>query len=118
MIQTEIKYRKDLTLTVLFWSEENDYYFYCPALDITGHGNSAKEARESFDILLKGFLLHSQSSDALLDELEKLGWMINKKKRRIHAPDYSEMLEDNETLRVLQSKRNIRKVLREISLML
>lgn len=118
MIQTEIKYRKDLSLTVLFWAEENDYFFYCPALDLTGRGKSAREARESFDTVLKEFLLQAQGSDTLLDELEKLGWMINKNKRRIHAPDFSQMLEDNETLRQLQNKRNIRKVLREISLML
>jgi hypothetical protein len=117
-MQTEIKNKKDVSLTVLFWSEGKDYFFYCPALDIQGHGNSAQQAKIAFEGMLNGFLQHTRNSQTILDELEKLGWMINREKKRVHAPEYSEMLEDNATLRELQAKRNIRKVMQEVSLVL
>jgi len=33
-----------------------------------------------------------------------LGWSVNKKKKRIHAPDLNEMLSDNESFRTIYEK--------------
>lgn len=88
-------------LTLILW-EENDIHFqYSPELDLTGYGKSALEAHSSFEQTLNDFISYTLNKDTLFDELERLGWTTNKKKKRLRAPEEEQLLQDNETYKDL-----------------
>jgi hypothetical protein len=88
-------------LTLILWKENDIHFQYSPQLDLTGYGKSATEAQSSFDQTLKDFISYTINKDTLFDELERLGWTTNKKKKRLHAPEEDQLLEDNETYKDL-----------------
>jgi hypothetical protein len=88
-------------LTLILWKENEIYFQYSPQLDLTGYGKSANEAQSSFEQTLKDFIDYTLNKDTLFDELERLGWTTNKKKKRLRAPEEEQLLEDNETYKDL-----------------
>jgi len=88
-------------LTLIMWKENDIYFQYSPQLDLTGYGNSANEAQSSFEQTLKDFINYTLNKDTLFDELERLGWTTNKRKKRLRAPEEDQLLEDNETYKDL-----------------
>ena len=88
-------------LTLILWKENEIYFQYSPQLDLTGYGKSANEAQSSFEQTLKDFINYTLNKDTLFDELERLGWTTNKKKKRLRAPEEEQLLEDNETYKDL-----------------
>lgn len=99
-------------LNLYLWDDEGVFYVYSPSLDITGYGNSQDEAKASFELTLGEFLNYTQNKKTLFEELEHLGWAVNRKKRRVHAPDINDLLEDNESFRNIyeQAKTITKKV--------
>jgi hypothetical protein len=94
-------------LNVLIWKDDKVHYVYSPALDMTGYGNTHAEAKRSFEVQLAEFANYTNNKGTLYKELERLGWTVNKKKKRVKAPDYQEMLQDNETLRELSGRSDV-----------
>ncbi|MDD3688379.1 MAG: hypothetical protein PHE56_16665, partial [Bacteroidales bacterium] len=92
------------------WKDEESgiFFAYAPALDITGYGNSAKEAMSSLDITMTEFLNYTHTKKTIYDELEKLGWNVNRRKKRSNAPDVEELIEDNETFRDLLNNHHVK----------
>jgi hypothetical protein len=88
-------------LTLILWKENEVYFQYSPQLDLTGYGKSANEAQSSFEQTLKDFINYTLNKDTLFDELERLGWTTNKRKKRLRAPEEEQLLEDNETYKDL-----------------
>ncbi len=82
-------------LTIYSWSEDNVHFVYSPALDISGYGLTTGEAMESFTHVLGQTLDYMQKKNVLYDELERLGWLINRRKKRVQAPDTESMRRDN-----------------------
>lgn len=99
-------------LGLYLWDENGIFYVYSPSLDLTGYGESAIKAKASFEQTLEEFLNYTQSKKTLFEELEHLGWAVNKKKKRVHAPDINDLLEDNESFRNIyeQAKKITKKV--------
>ena len=87
------------SVVVLLWKEDAIHYAMSPSLDITGYGRTEEEAQKSFEVMAHEFMLYTHRKKTIYTELERLGWTINKKKRRVKAPDMLEMLEDNEELK-------------------
>lgn len=108
----------NIELQLLTWEDENIHYVYSPALDLTGYGNTEKEATDSFNIMLREFVAYADTKDTILDELERLGWTINRKKRRARPPEINELLEDNETFRELRNNPAVKDKLTELDLAL
>jgi hypothetical protein len=96
-----------VNVTVFIWEEKNVFYVYSPALDMTGYGNSKKEAKKSFEIMFREFVDYTDKKRTLFDELEHLGWMVNRKKKRMHAPDINELLIDNKTFREIHQRADV-----------
>jgi hypothetical protein len=78
-------------------------------LDITGYGQNANDASASFKYQLDEFVVYTLNKGTVYDELERLGWTVNKKKKRVVAPDDAEMLADNETYRNLVNMQGVNK---------
>lgn len=97
----------NVNIHILTFEEEGIHYVYSPALDLTGYGNSEPEAMRSFNTMLEEFVHYTENKKTIYKELERLGWTVNPKKKRVHPPLEEQMLEDNETYRDLKSQPNV-----------
>lgn len=102
------QYLITIGLSLYIWEEEGITFVYSPALDITGYGVSEEEAKESFKITMGEFVSYTHNKKTIFDELESLGWTVNRKKKRVNAPDLEELRTDNGAFRNLLKKSNIR----------
>lgn len=89
-------------------NETNLYFLYSPALDLTGYGETLREAQNSLKYTLDEFIRYTHTKKTIFDELEHLGWYVNRKKKRVCAPDINDLLKENKTFRTLQSKKGVR----------
>src|SRR5262245_16577179 len=84
-------------LPVLSFKDENAHIIYCPALDLSGSGNTESQARESFALTVTEYLDYTTKKGTLLNDLKKMGWTIHKKRWKLASPPtMSELLESNE----------------------
>jgi len=100
-------HRLDIELNILIFEEDNIHYVYSPALDLTGYGNSEIEAMSSFEVMLAEFVHYTENKKTVYKELERLGWTVNVKKKRVHPPHEDQLLEDNEIYRDLKNHPNV-----------
>ena len=89
------KYIMTVQLEVLSWEERGTHFVYSPALDLTGYGDTLQEARESFEYTIEETLTYMENKGTIFDELERLGWLVNRKKRKVQAPDEDSLKKDN-----------------------
>lgn len=82
-------------LPLIVFKEENSFITYCPALDLSGYGSSEIEANNSFEVTLSEYFRYTVNKQTLVEDLEKMGWTIKKKKHAI-PPSMCELLENNE----------------------
>jgi hypothetical protein len=108
----------NIGVKVVSWEEEGIYYYYSPALDLTGYGKSKQDALKSFDQTLNDFVNYTHNKKTIFEELERLGWTVNKKKKRVQAPSEDQMLEDNETYQKLSNLEGVQLEQKEIALAL
>ncbi|HNU15743.1 MAG TPA: hypothetical protein PKI55_14925 [Chitinophagaceae bacterium] len=82
---------------VLLFKEDNAHIIFCPALDLSGSGNTETQAKESFAIAVSEYLNYTTHKGTLWVDLKKLGWSIKKnKKKPATPPTMSELLESND----------------------
>lgn len=86
-------------LTILLWKEGKIHYALSPSLDLMGYGKTEQEAKDSFEVVLNEFIRYTHSKKTIYQELERLGWLVNKKKKRVVAPDVFDLLSENEDLK-------------------
>ena len=92
------KHQIEIGVEVLTWAEDNIHFMYVPSLDVTGYGNTETEAKRSFKITLNEFIKYTFNKQTIFDELERLGWTVNRKKKRAQQPQKNELIEDNDFL--------------------
>ncbi len=66
-----------VSLSMIVFQESDTFITYCPALDLSGYGNTEKEAYESFHIVLSEYFLYTTRKMTLADDLHQHGWFIN-----------------------------------------
>lgn len=103
-------------VSLYVWEEEGVHYIYSPSLDVTGYGDNFNEAKKSFEITLDEFVTYTHNKKTIFDELEHLGWTVNRKKKRVHAPNMEELLEDNDSLKDIISKEGVKRINKNIEL--
>ncbi len=91
-------------LHLFSWEEDGVFFIYSPALDLTGYGKSSQEATQSFDITLAETVQYMMEKSTLFDELERLGWLVNRRRKWLLAPDYETLLAESEPLVGIQAK--------------
>lgn len=82
---------------------------YCPALDLTGYGNSAEEAKKSFETIIEEYIRYTHTKKTIFEDLEKLGWATNKRTRRVVSPDFENFLSENDQFKELYLSKNLKK---------
>ena len=102
-------------VSVLLWEEAGIHYVFSPSLDITGYGKTEKESKRSFEVMLDEFVDYTHSKGTVYKELERLGWTVNRKKKRVKAPDHNELMSDNESYREIAMRAGVRSEQREVA---
>jgi hypothetical protein len=102
-------------LAVITFEEGGIHFYYAPALDLTGYGNSDKEARDSFDTTLEQFFNYGLHKKTLFVELKKLGWKVSKKSVS-KPPSLVDMINKNEYLANIFEEKQYKKFDQNISL--
>lgn len=90
-----------VSLSVLAYHEADGvHYVYSPALDLFGYGNTAAEARESFDTALTEMMRYAVAENTLDALLADYGWqcLATDGQIRYQAPDLRELTRRNPDL--------------------
>ena len=74
-------------LSLVSFVEDNVFFVYCPALDLTGYGHNEDEAQKSFSQTLKMYFEDTTDKNTLFQDLERHGWEI-KKQNKLKSPDF------------------------------
>ena len=97
----------EFSVSIFLWEEDSIFYVYSPALDITGYGVTKEKARESFETVLYEFVKYTHNKKTIFQELENLGWAVNKRKKRVVSPDFEDLLSENEHFRHLYKSKDL-----------
>lgn len=106
----------NISLALYIWEENNVTFIYSPALDLTGYGDSEGAARESFETTLSEFVEYTRHKNTIFAELEHLGWLVNKKKKRVSAPMEADLLKDNSTFKNIMQNKGVRHEMKDTQL--
>jgi len=68
------KTKLDVSLTVTFLREGDQFVAYSPALDLSTSGDTLEQAKKRFDEAVNIFLEETTSKKTILDILAELGW--------------------------------------------
>ncbi|MBN1187729.1 MAG: hypothetical protein JXB49_35980 [Bacteroidales bacterium] len=92
--------RVEVGLSIIAFTEDNNYIVYSPALDISGYGNNEAEAKRSFEITLEEFFKYTINKGTFESELKRLGWKLSGKKnnRKYKQPFLDQLFRDNHYL--------------------
>jgi hypothetical protein len=84
-------------LAVILFNEDNVTIEYCPALDISGYGQSEQEAHESFSFSLAEYFLYTTHKKTLREDLVTRGWKLHRSKSKpMTPPSMQDLLQSNE----------------------
>lgn len=98
-------------LPLIFFEEDGSQIVYCPALDVSGYGDSEAEAIDSFQVCLGEFLLYTVHKKTFHSELQRLGWKIKKSSHKpMIPPDMVSLLENNDNFSRIFNNFPFRKI--------
>jgi hypothetical protein len=84
-------------IPLIIFQDDNAFIVYCPALDLSGYGNTEEEANNSFRITLSEYFRYTVNKKTLATDLEKHGWKLKSSLRKSAIPPtIGQLLESNE----------------------
>ena len=86
---------------VLVIMEHDTYVAYCPALDVSSYGETAKKALHAFGSALDIFFEETQRKGTIEKELLRLGWSLRQHPRAVYEPP---KLDSADLLRMFKAK--------------
>ena len=96
-------------IPIIQFEEDNNQIIYCPALEVSGYGNSESEAKKSFEISLAEFFKYTLHKKTLYNEMRRLGWKVKKSMSKAHPPSMSKLLEENDNFSRIFNQHAFRK---------
>lgn len=107
-------------IVLISFQEGDDYIVYSPHLEVTGYGKNQEEAMESFNHCLGVFLDYTVKKKTLHEELISLGWALQKgsaqRPKKIQAPNWSDLIQNNAELAQLLNTHDISTMQREVAI--
>lgn len=101
----------DVRLDLYLFMEEDIYIAYSPALDLSGYGVSEKEALDSMSVVIREYISDGISQHTLVKDLRRHGWKVRSfYQRKMSAPSFDSLLNNNETFRDILQNKEYRKV--------
>lgn len=95
----------EIQVPAIYFEEEGIYYAAVPALDITGYGNSEKEAQDSLELMIDEFIKDAQDDNILEKELVRMGW---KRLPEIKFPQLSDIISRNDQIKNIIDNKSVR----------
>ncbi|MBE0639539.1 MAG: hypothetical protein IH598_13560 [Bacteroidales bacterium] len=100
----------NVKLSIIIFKEDESHIVFCPALNLTGYGDSDPEALQSFEVVLGEYFNYTTNKKTLETDLEKMGWNLGKSMRKpATPPDMSYLLNHNEDFRNIFNNHAFRK---------
>lgn len=97
-------------LPLILFQEDDVFITYCPALDLSGYGNSEKESNNAFEEVLSEYFRYTINKKTLAIDLKKLGWILRKNLRKpISPPPLCKLLEMNDDFSRIFNNHDFRK---------
>ncbi|WPV66336.1 hypothetical protein [Chitinophaga sp. LS1] len=74
----------EMKLPVIIFKEQGTFIAHIPILDLSGYGNSKKEALDSLDIVLTDYICYAVENNTLHDDLISRGFIF--KNHQVNPP--------------------------------
>lgn len=107
-------------IIIISFKEDDTYIVYSPQLEITGYGNSEKEAQESFEICLSEFFDYTTKKKTIVEELVHLGWELKKgtekHPKKVNAPTWVDLFRKNPAFSDLMNSKETRTSQRSVAI--
>lgn len=88
-----------INLDIYMFKDGQAYIVYAPALDLSGSGNTQKEAEESLYITVQEYFDYTLSKRTLIKDLRAHGWKVQSwKQRKYKAPTVEQLIAGNPEL--------------------
>ena len=88
----------EMFLPVMSFEEDGVQIAYIPVLDLSGYGNTEKEALDSLYVAINEYLSYAITKNTLVQDLKAHGWTIKKKSKPFIAPEITDLITKNEYL--------------------
>lgn len=93
------------------------HIIYCPALDMSGYGNSEDEARASFEEVFTNSIKYMVNKNTLHQDLRKHGWNVRgKKSHDLKSPKFEDMYKSNKDFKNIIDNKPYQKTYTELSI--
>ena len=102
-------------LILISFEEDNVFFVYCPALDLTGYGHNKTEAKKSFSQTLKMYFDYTSDKKTLSKDLELHGWSV-KNNNNLKAPDFDYLFKNNKHLKSIVNSRDFSKYKKQVQI--
>ena len=97
-------------LPMILFEDGQAHIIYCPALDLSGYGETETKAKESFETVLSEYLLYTTHKNTFLKDLRNLGWEVKKGKGKLTPPTMADLLSNNENFTNIFNNYHFKKV--------
>lgn len=104
------KNQSEITISLIEFQDDDNFIVYSPSLDVSGYGSTLLEARKSFNLALEEFLRYTFNKGTFLEELKRLGWIVDKKGKKVHQPHLDVLLRDREYLSQIVREKEFSRV--------
>lgn len=104
---------------LLIFEDEGQWFYYSPALDLTGYGLNQAEAEQSYKVALEELLKYTINKKTLKKLLIDLGWHFtkhSKKNQILEAPSLAQLLARDNYLKEIFNEKEYHKINKKVEL--
>ncbi len=95
--------------------ENNIHIIYCPALDMSGYGETADDARKSFEEIFTTTMAYMVNKNSIHNDLKKHGWNVRgKKPYDLKSPKFEDMYKTNKDFKDIIDNKPYQKIYKDI----
>ena len=95
--------------------DKNIHILYCPALDMSGYGETEEDAQKSFEEVFTTSMAYMVNKNSLHDDLKKHGWNIRgKKSHDLKSPKFEDMYKTNKEFKDIIDNKPYQKIYKDV----
>jgi len=95
--------------------DKNIHILYCPALDMSGYGETEEDAQKSFEEVFTTSMAYMVNKNSLHDDLKKHGWNIRgKKSHDLKSPKFEDMYKTNKDFKDIIDNKPYQKIYKDV----
>ncbi len=95
--------------------DSSTYIIYCPALDMSGYGNTEEEALKSFEITFSSSMEYMINKNTIHEDLKKHGWNVRgKKSHDLKSPKFEDMYKSNKDFKDIIDNKPYQRMYKDV----